>query len=205
MKKTLTSVLTAGAVAMHPALIGCYLGLFFIELPLLVLLVFAVLFVLPVLLTYLMYKDVLLQKQRDRLYPLLFTGGIYLLSAILAQVLDKEHYFPPTYLSALVAIGASLLVLALLNRFTKVSLHAFGISGFWLLLGFLLFQEPLELSHFLTFGLITLFALLSLLALIHRLATKAHTPFQLVLGLVAGVVLPLLFLRLFLLAGGAIA
>jgi hypothetical protein len=116
------------------------------------------------------FSDLNISKREQR--PALFSFGI-LLTSIYAACLYLFHA-PHVLILGTIAIASGLVVLGLVNAFTKVSGHLSVLSAF---LTFLVLAEgPLFLVSF---------VLIPLLAWA-RIKTKNHTLFQTVLGTLVG-------------------
>jgi hypothetical protein len=152
--------------------------------------IFVTTFIFPFLSTFvLLYvakrnfsmNDLFMHDHRERFYPFLFTGFFY---CAITFIFIKNHYHP---LIVIIMGGISLtvIVIAIITYFWKVSIHAVGILG---LLGYMLiisFYYPYELMIYPISGV----ALLAGLLLSARMNLNAHTPNQLFAGALIGLVL----------------
>lgn len=121
-----------------------------------------------------------LSDVRERKWPLLFTSFLHLL--VLKFILDHFDY-PELYYFFLGIFLSSMTALILVYARIKISLHMIGLGGLTTFIIILSLHFQLNLIFTISF----LFAMIGLTAS-SRLHYKAHSPFELFLGLLTGIV-----------------
>lgn len=133
-------------------------------------------------------RDIFIENVSERKWPLLFYCVIQLI--ILQYIVNRfdfmelYHFFKGILISTILSAGFVYFRM-------KISLHLVGLAG---ILGFLI-----VLSHFYRLNMIFLIALLVIisgLTATSRLYLKAHTPVELLLGLLIGLIPQILVFRL---------
>ncbi len=150
-------------------------------------------FGMPALLIFFLYRigvlrSLTLNDRADRHLPYLFTGLIYsALTFLFARRLQAVSEVAPEMALVLGSITLSILLVALISLYWKISAHGVGIGGtLGALAGILSKFGETDL-----FGLILLFVLLAGLLASARLHLNAHTPAQVAAGLALGLTVSL--------------
>lgn len=144
------------------------------------LLLLAVLTLAPALYVYFAFRNLNLPDRQQRHRPYLFSAALFLLAAALLFVLDSG----PLFRQLLGISGISLLLLFLLNRFIKLSMHLYGLTG-----GFvLLWQFGVVQDEWLVVSFTAAIWLLLLVGL-SRYYLRAHTLPELLAGVTSGFVI----------------
>jgi len=127
------------------------------------------------------FKTFFMGNRRDRILPYLLIAVFY---SGLAYVFDAYLHMSGLIIYLVASIGVTILVLALITLFYKVSAHATGLSGAVVILVMLStrFADNDLFYPILTFIFITGLVLSS------RLFLKAHTVKEIIFGVVTGVV-----------------
>jgi len=142
---------------------------------------------LPFLFVFIIYKmkiisSLTLEKREDRLLPQVFSCICYL---IITLFLITKMGITNSLSLVMTANTLSLLVIAIITNFWKISTHASGAMGFLSITGILFIKYP---SHgFMIPFLVIIF--LSLSVCIARLYLKAHTLAQVIGGCILGTVI----------------
>lgn len=124
-------------------------------------------------------KDLQIENPKERTVPYLYTAlGFAFWSYLIVSVLHA-----PLFL-AFIAIGATaaIAIIAVINRFWKISAHLTGLGG--LLGGFLAYC--LGIGAIPTWATLALWLIISLILMAARLRLKAHTPAQVCAGWLLG-------------------
>jgi hypothetical protein len=122
--------------------------------------------------------DLYMENPKERFYPFLFTGFFY--SAITFMFIQSDLY--PNMISIMGGISFTVIVVAVITYFWKISAHAVGICG---ALGYILvlsFYYPYEIMMIPVSGLILLAGML----MTARLYLDTHTPAQVFGGALLG-------------------
>lgn len=176
--------------ALHPLLMPLYAMLlmlyasffgFFVSLPIKKLILYAVTastIMLPIAFILLLrstglLSNIHLKEKRERVSPILFTAfAMYLCHLIIRQI----PHLHPIYSRAMLWLMLLLLLLAIITRFWKISLHMAGIGGL----------VALALSLSLVSWLFPLFILFAGILGSSRLYLKAHNLMQISAGFLLG-------------------
>lgn len=150
-------------------------------------LLFVITFLFPFVSTFVLFyilkrgfsiNDLLMENNSERFYPFLFTGLFY--SAITYMFINDIK--DATIIVVMGGISLTVLLVAVITYFWKISAHAVGICGAW---GFILvvsYFYPYEELIFPVGGL----ALLAGILMSARLYLRAHTNAQVYLGALLG-------------------
>ncbi len=196
-----TRVATVISYVLHPLMMSTYLFLLLVFiaphtiLPIgfsmsgsivLVLLIFITTFIIPVLSLFVLkmsgsISSLLLDKKEERITPMLYTVIMYGVTTYLfgskAELGEMIFIF----------LGISTLLISLtitITLFWKISLHGMGIGGFvGLIMGL---NQQSVLNHFEL--ILPLLFLVSALVLSARLRLNAHSPAQVYVGFVVGII-----------------
>lgn len=184
--------------ALHPLLMPLYAMLlilyasffgFFVSLPVKKLILYAVVastIMLPIAFILLLrstgvLSNIHLKEKRERVSPILFTAfAMYLCHLIMRQIPNLH----PIYSRAMLWLMLLLLLLAIITRFWKISLHMAGIGGL----------VALAFSLSLVSWFFPLFILFSGILGSSRLYLKAHNLMQISAGFLLGFGFILFFL-----------
>lgn len=151
--------------------------------------IFIVTFVFPfistIVLFYVIHRSVsvgnmFMEDRKERFYPFLFTGFFY--AAIAYMFLQSGLHANVVVIMG--GIALSVILVAIITHFWKISAHAVGICG---VLGYVLIiavYYPYELMLYPIIGV----AFLAGLLLSARLNLNAHTPAQVFAGALLGLV-----------------
>lgn len=149
--------------------------------------VFITTFVFPFISTFVLFftlkktfslSDFYMEDSKERFYPFLFTGFFY--SAI--TFLFIQNNLDPNMIAIMGGISLTVLIIAVVTYFWKISAHAVGICG---ALGYILvisYYYPYEIM----LVPVSIFILLSGILLSARLNLDAHTPAQVYGGAIFG-------------------
>lgn len=160
--------------------------------------IFIITFIFPFLSTFiLMYvmkrnfsiTDMMMDDKKARFYPFLFTGFFY--AAITYMFIQSG--LDPNMIVIMGGIALSVLLVAVITYFWKISAHAVGICG---ALGYVLvvsYYYPYELMLY----PLTIVAFLAGVLLSARLYLNAHTPAQVFSGALLGLVVSILSFYIF--------
>ncbi|HEY8401021.1 MAG TPA: phosphatase PAP2 family protein [Cytophagaceae bacterium] len=121
-----------------------------------------------------------MRKAKDRVLPFLFTGIIY--TGITYLLYDTQHLNTVIY-AIMACISITVLCLALINIFWKISAHAAGIIGAIVYLIDIQIVFPDNLLFIPTIILIFLAGIV----ISSRMFLQEHTPMQIVGGVVLGI------------------
>jgi membrane-associated phospholipid phosphatase len=149
-------------------------------------LIFVSTFLFPSLAIYVLYKwrvitDLVLSNKKERPYPMLITGLMYV---FFANIIFVKIGLDQLFIDVMYFIGCLILFAAILTYFWKISAHALGVGG---VTGFLIYLNTQIIDQKLLISLlITL--IISGAVLSARLLLKAHTQTQVYVGFAIGVV-----------------
>lgn len=200
-----TRIATFLSVVFHPLIITTYLfavlflitpelaGVSALELPglgSLLLLIFLNTFVAPTIVIYYFFRlgivsTLHVDSLRERRLPYLATGIIYAIATYLfGWKLQPIAELAPQISIILGSVTVSLIIVALVSLYWKISAHATGMGGaIGILAGLIIrFEEHLLLTPLL------IVVLISGILLSARLYLNAHTPAQIIAGLACGLI-----------------
>lgn len=168
------------------------MGVGILELPArgsLLLLIFLNTFLLPSICIYYLYRvrhipDMQLDNPEDRRLPYIITIILYIATTyVLKYRLSPISEIAPRISAGLAGITFSLIVVAVVNRYWKISAHATGVGGVIGALGCVLFRFDAEMLFYPVLAWILLGGALCSA----RLYMNAHTPAQIAAGLTTGI------------------
>ncbi|MEX6690191.1 hypothetical protein QTN47_21960 [Danxiaibacter flavus] len=132
-------------------------------------------------------NNIYLRTQKDRIVPYIITMFFYWWMWYLSKNFSKEQLQPE--ILRVFFFGSFLTTIAglVLNNFFKISMHAMGIAGGWLLIILSCFTYSIHLGED-----ITVVTLLAGLVCSARLILSEHTTFEVYAGFVVGVICELI-------------
>ncbi|MBC7450199.1 MAG: phosphatase PAP2 family protein [Cytophagales bacterium] len=127
-------------------------------------------------------SDIFMDNSRERFVPFLYTGIFY---SALTYILFTELHFPLIIIYYLSIISISVLAVACISLFWKISAHAISMGA--ALIMFALTYTVLPDEDFFNVILVTFF--ISGLVLSSRLYLNAHKPSQVYIGYLLGIII----------------
>lgn len=163
--------------------------------------VFALTFLVPFLLTRVLYKDIFLNKKSTRNIPLLFTAFFYALTTFLLQDHINGLSWYQYLLSMMpLSISIGLIIIFFINLKYKISLHGYGVGTLWamIIIGSLglfdiSFEKTKNFESERGIYVLTFIVIFSILALFQRKMSGSHTTGQIISGTTLGVATSLLY------------
>ncbi len=130
--------------------------------------------------------DIHLTVRKERIIPTFISLALFVTLYFLMKDLEgMSNYFLLIYLGSILGV----LIANLVTLFWKISIHGFGVFG---VVGSLLAVSIVNQSNFPLIGVICI--VIAVLVGISRLVLKRHTPLQVILGSLLGLVAPSLLL-----------
>jgi hypothetical protein len=127
-------------------------------------------------------KALLMDSRKDRVIPFFYIGIYY---CILTYMFSHYLKFPVLLASLMIIISASVLAIAIISLFWKISAHAISLGASLMI--FILTNTIMPNEHLFYVIIGTLF--ISGITLASRLNLNAHTPDQIYLGYLVGIIL----------------
>lgn len=124
----------------------------------------------------------LMESRKDRIIPFFYVGIYY---SILTYLFFHELKFPILLTSLMIIISACVLATALISLFWKISAHAISLGASLMI--FILINTIMPNEHIFYVIIGTLF--ISGITLSSRLNLNAHTPAQIYVGYIVGIIL----------------
>ncbi len=127
-------------------------------------------------------KILLMDSRKDRIVPFFYIGIYY---CILTYMFFAHLNFPILLTSLMIIISASVLATAVISLFWKISAHAISLGASLMI--FILTNTIMPNEHIFYVIIVTLF--ISGITLASRLNLNAHTPAQIYVGYLVGIIL----------------
>jgi membrane-associated phospholipid phosphatase len=124
-----------------------------------------------------MIFDIQLSQKRERYVPLVICFSLYLFCYFMLRRIQ----IPPDYKSFCLGCSLSVLFVLILVSKWKISLHMVGMGGMTGLIVYLIIQMQVNLEFYLIVAI-----LVAGLVGTSRLILKAHKPFEIYSGFIAG-------------------
>ena len=203
--KTLKKIIPFFSYVFHPIFIPVYAALFYFfwndsyftnpEKYFAIFQIVIITLLLPILFFFLLrtagqVDSIMISKISQRKIPLVIQSFLTIL--LVRKSITLDHY-PEFHFFFLGGLLSTVLALALLFLSTKASLHAIAISAFTVfVIGLSVHSQTRNIN------LIAFLVLMNGFVVFSRLEMKAHTPKELVIGFLLGIIPQLLLLRFWL-------
>ena len=127
-------------------------------------------------------KALLMDSRKDRIIPFFYIGIYY---CILTYMFRHYLNFPPLLTSLMIIISGSVLATAVISLFWKISAHAISLGASLMIFILMNTIMPNEYIFYVIIGTL----IVSGITLASRLNLNAHTPNQIYVGFLAGMIL----------------
>jgi membrane-associated phospholipid phosphatase len=127
-------------------------------------------------------KALLMDSRKDRIIPFFYIGIYY---CILTYMFRHYLNFPPLLTSLMIIISGSVLATAVISLFWKISAHAISLGASLMIFILMNTIMPNEYIFYVIIGTL----IISGITLASRLNLNAHTPKQIYIGFLVGMIL----------------
>jgi len=127
-------------------------------------------------------KALLMDSRKDRIIPFFYIGIYY---CILTYMFRHYLNFPPLLTSLMIIISGSVLATAVISLFWKISAHAISLGASLMIFILMNTIMPNEYIFYVIIGTL----IISGITLASRLNLNAHTPKQIYVGFLVGMIL----------------